>query len=53
MDTIYNFLINALGGWIQDYPYILGTASICVLMLIFTALYNVLYALEYLIRGGR
>lgn len=53
MQNIYDWLIQAVGPWIIDYPYILGAASICIIMLIFTALYNVLYALEYLIRGGR
>lgn len=50
--TIYDMLIDILGPWITDYPYILGTASIVIIVLCFTMLYNVFYSLEWLVRGG-
>ena len=50
---IDDYIVELLGEWIQDYPYIRATADYLVLIIAFIFLFNLNYFLGKLLTGER
>jgi len=50
---IDDYILELLGDWLEDYPYLRGTADFLVLLIAFIFLWNLIYFLGRLITGDR